>query len=114
VLVCSLREEYCWLVAGGWSVVREKYRWLVADKPSEQGVDFIAKCKINEWIHPSHARSICGAPSNRVSMTTKSADQSLIYAPRHDIAFGRIAHVLLIPLQPNFPFYPCPLLSPAS
>jgi hypothetical protein len=34
-----LREEYCWLVAGGWLVVREKYCWLVADKPSEQGVD---------------------------------------------------------------------------
>jgi hypothetical protein len=32
-----LREEYCWLVAGGWFVLREKYRWLVADKPSEQG-----------------------------------------------------------------------------
>jgi hypothetical protein len=32
-----LREDYCWLVAGGWFVVREKYCWLVADKPSEQG-----------------------------------------------------------------------------
>jgi hypothetical protein len=32
-----LREEYCWLVAGGWFVVREKYCWLVTDKPSEQG-----------------------------------------------------------------------------
>jgi hypothetical protein len=32
-----LREEYCWLVAGGWFVLREKYCWLVADKPSEQG-----------------------------------------------------------------------------
>jgi hypothetical protein len=32
-----LREEYCWLVAGGRFVVREKYCWLVADKPSEQG-----------------------------------------------------------------------------
>jgi hypothetical protein len=32
-----MREEYCWLVAGGWFVVREKYCWLVADKPSEQG-----------------------------------------------------------------------------
>jgi hypothetical protein len=31
-----LREEYCWLVAGGWFVPREKYCWLVADKPSEQ------------------------------------------------------------------------------
>jgi hypothetical protein len=29
---------YCWLVAGGWFVLREKYCWLVADKPSEQGV----------------------------------------------------------------------------
>jgi hypothetical protein len=35
VLVC-LREEYCWLVAGGWFVLREKYCLLVADKPSEQ------------------------------------------------------------------------------
>jgi hypothetical protein len=33
-----LREKYCWLVAGGWFVVREKYCSLVADKPSEQGV----------------------------------------------------------------------------
>jgi hypothetical protein len=32
-----MREEYCWLVVGGWFVVREKYCWLVADKPSEQG-----------------------------------------------------------------------------
>jgi hypothetical protein len=32
-----LREEYCWLVAGGWFVLREKYCWLVADEPSEQG-----------------------------------------------------------------------------
>jgi hypothetical protein len=31
-----MREEYCWLVAGGWLVLREKYCWLVADKPSEQ------------------------------------------------------------------------------
>jgi hypothetical protein len=31
-----MREEYCWLVVGGWFVVREKYCWLVADKPSEQ------------------------------------------------------------------------------
>jgi hypothetical protein len=36
VLVSSERK-YCWLVAGGWFVVREKYCWLVADKPSEQG-----------------------------------------------------------------------------
>jgi hypothetical protein len=33
-----VREEYCWLVVGGWFVVREKYCWLVADKPSEQGL----------------------------------------------------------------------------
>jgi hypothetical protein len=34
-----LREKYCWLVAGGCFVLREKYYWLVADKPSEQGPD---------------------------------------------------------------------------
>jgi hypothetical protein len=34
-----MREKYCWLVAGGWFVVREKYCWLVADKPSEQGAN---------------------------------------------------------------------------
>jgi hypothetical protein len=34
-----VREEYCWLVAGGCFVLREKYRWLVADKPSEQGIN---------------------------------------------------------------------------
>jgi hypothetical protein len=40
-----VREKYCWLVAGGWFVLREKYRWLVADKPNEQGVrlDFSLK-----------------------------------------------------------------------
>jgi hypothetical protein len=31
-----LREEYCWLVDGGF--VREKYCWPVADKPSKHGV----------------------------------------------------------------------------
>jgi hypothetical protein len=40
-----LREEYCWLVAGGCFVAREKYCWLVADKPSEQGVYFSDKCE---------------------------------------------------------------------
>jgi hypothetical protein len=34
-----LREEYCWLVAGGCFVLREKYCWLVGDKPSEQGAN---------------------------------------------------------------------------
>jgi hypothetical protein len=29
-----MREKYCWLVAGGWFVLREKYYWLVADKPN--------------------------------------------------------------------------------
>jgi hypothetical protein len=33
-----VREKYCWLVAGGWFVLREKYCWLVADKPNEHGV----------------------------------------------------------------------------
>jgi hypothetical protein len=36
-----LREEYCWLVAGGWFVLREKYCWLVPDKPSEQAASFL-------------------------------------------------------------------------
>jgi hypothetical protein len=27
-----MSEEYCWLVGGGWFVLREKYCWLVADK----------------------------------------------------------------------------------
>jgi hypothetical protein len=31
-----VREKYCWLVAGGWFVLREKYYWLMADKPNEQ------------------------------------------------------------------------------
>jgi hypothetical protein len=34
-----LTEKYCWLVAGGWFVLRQKYCWLVADKPNEQGDD---------------------------------------------------------------------------
>jgi hypothetical protein len=37
MLICCEREKYCWLVAGGWFVLREKYCWLVADKPNEQG-----------------------------------------------------------------------------
>jgi hypothetical protein len=36
-----MRQKYCWLVAGGWFVVREKYCWLVADKSSEQAVCLI-------------------------------------------------------------------------
>jgi hypothetical protein len=35
-----LREEYCWLFAGGWFVLRKKYCWLVVDKPSEHGAGF--------------------------------------------------------------------------
>jgi hypothetical protein len=31
-----VREKYCWLIAGGWFVLRETYCWLVADKPNEQ------------------------------------------------------------------------------
>jgi hypothetical protein len=34
-----VREKYCWLIAGGWFVLREKYCWLVADKPNEQAVN---------------------------------------------------------------------------
>jgi hypothetical protein len=34
-----VREKYCWLVAGGWFVLRENYCWLVADKPNEQGIE---------------------------------------------------------------------------
>jgi hypothetical protein len=37
MLICCERKKYCWLVAGGWFVLREKYCWLVADKPNEQG-----------------------------------------------------------------------------
>jgi hypothetical protein len=47
-----LREKYCWLVAGGWFVLKEKYCWLVADKPSEQAetksIDIIFKKKIKQ------------------------------------------------------------------
>jgi hypothetical protein len=38
-----VREKYCWLVAGGWFVLREKYCWLVADKPNEQGTIVMPK-----------------------------------------------------------------------
>jgi hypothetical protein len=31
-----MKEKYCWMVAGGWFVLREKYCWLVADKLNEQ------------------------------------------------------------------------------
>jgi hypothetical protein len=40
MLICSERKVLladCWLIAGGWFVLREKYCWLVADKPNEQG-----------------------------------------------------------------------------
>jgi hypothetical protein len=37
-----LREKYCWLVAGGWFVLKEKYCWLVADKTSEHVEDLVA------------------------------------------------------------------------
>jgi hypothetical protein len=36
-----VREKYCWLVDGGWFVLREKYCWLVADKPSEHAANLI-------------------------------------------------------------------------
>jgi hypothetical protein len=36
-----VREKYCWLVAGGWFVLREKHCWLVADKPNEQADDML-------------------------------------------------------------------------
>jgi hypothetical protein len=35
-----VREKYCWLVAGGWFVLREKYCWLVADKLNEQAANY--------------------------------------------------------------------------
>jgi hypothetical protein len=35
-----VREKYCWLVVGGWFVLREKYCCLVADKPNEQAISF--------------------------------------------------------------------------
>jgi hypothetical protein len=41
-----VREKYCWLVAGGWFVLREKYCWLVADKPNEQGVGLLVCTEI--------------------------------------------------------------------
>jgi hypothetical protein len=37
-----LREKYCWLIVADWFVLREKYCWLVADKPSEEAVNFFA------------------------------------------------------------------------
>jgi hypothetical protein len=54
-----VREKYCWLVAGGWFVLREKYCCLVADKPNEQAA-FVSltscivwnggnECVVPEW-----------------------------------------------------------------
>jgi hypothetical protein len=39
---CSfvLREEYCWLVAGGWFVLTEKYCWLVAQANERNALPF--------------------------------------------------------------------------
>jgi hypothetical protein len=38
-----LREKYCWLVGNGWFILREKYCWLVADKPNEQGEEWLER-----------------------------------------------------------------------
>jgi hypothetical protein len=43
-----VREKYCWLIAGGWFVLREKYCWLVADKPNEQADNL--EGKLNQAI----------------------------------------------------------------
>jgi hypothetical protein len=38
-----VREKYCWLVAGGWFVLREKYCWLVADKPNNMWMKGVSR-----------------------------------------------------------------------
>jgi hypothetical protein len=50
VLICS-KKKYCWLLAGGWFVLREKYCCLVADKPNEQGagqawLGLLVRCRL--------------------------------------------------------------------
>jgi hypothetical protein len=37
----------CWLVAGGWFVLREKDCWLVADKPSD--LTLISSTEVGSW-----------------------------------------------------------------
>jgi hypothetical protein len=59
-----LREEYCWLVAGGWFVLREKYCWLVADKPNEQAPQPASSILLSEQTSTSHQ-----PPANRTSWT---------------------------------------------
>jgi hypothetical protein len=54
-----LREEYCWLVAGGWFVLREKYRWLVTDKPSEQGDDLMVLYPTSNLVRTTSNGFVC-------------------------------------------------------
>jgi hypothetical protein len=68
-----LREENCWLVAGGCFVLREKYCWLVADKPSEQGVpktnlETLAPCSflLNVCLFCSSSLSTKDTPSKTI------------------------------------------------
>jgi hypothetical protein len=69
-----VREKYCWLVAGGWFVLREKYCWLVADKPNEQAVD----CSEHGQNQPAHNAFISYyAVLNSTSHTKTSGSQIL-------------------------------------
>jgi hypothetical protein len=45
-----VREKYCWLVVGGWFVLREKYCWLVADKPNEQAAGLQVRRGLGDWV----------------------------------------------------------------
>jgi hypothetical protein len=40
-LVADGSGAYCWLIAGGWFILREKYYCLVADKPNEHAVSLL-------------------------------------------------------------------------
>jgi hypothetical protein len=44
-----VREKYCWLVAGGWFILREKYCWLVADKPNEHVACLLVSAHIDNF-----------------------------------------------------------------
>jgi hypothetical protein len=53
-----VREKYCWLVAGGWFVLREKYCWLVADKSNEQAEPSPPQYHLH--IRPAHVIDLIG------------------------------------------------------
>jgi hypothetical protein len=104
-----VREKYCWLVAGGWFVLREKYCWLVADKPNEQ---VAAAIEPQQWVLAQQEatrleRNTSGpaaAPSPKAAhqRATKhwwshsKVDRALVYQSSNGAAFVVAMSLLLV------------------